>query len=131
MRLLTIQITIRVEFYSNIQENGVYVKRQYYNTHRSTVGKFAAASRRGWEWVAAHPDEALEIVMKYVRKNGIHTNRVMQKMMLEEVLRLQIDRESKRREFRVRADMVRKASKMMFEAGMLKREVTYKELIGL
>ena len=55
----------------------------------------------------------------------------MQKMMLEEVLRLQIDRESKRREFRVRADMVRKASKMMFEAGMLKREVTYKELIGL
>jgi len=115
----------------NIQENGVYVKRQYYNTHRSTVGKFAAASRRGWEWVAAHPDEALEIVMKYVRKNGIHTNRVMQKMMLEEVLRLQIDRESKRREFRVRADMVRKASKMMFEAGMLKREVTYKELIGL
>jgi len=56
---------------------------------------------------------------------------VMQKMMLEEVLRLQIDRESKRREFRVRADMVRKASKMMYEAGMLKREVTYKELIGL
>jgi len=27
--------------------------------------------------------------------------------------------------------MVRKASKMMYEAGMLKREVTYKELIGL
>jgi NitT/TauT family transport system substrate-binding protein len=115
----------------NIQENGVYVKRQYYDTHRSTVGKFAAASRRGWEWVAAHPDEALDIVMKYVHKNGIHTNRMMQKMMLEEVLRLQIDRESKRREFRVRADMVRKANKMMLEAGMLKREVTYKELIGL
>ncbi len=115
----------------NIQENGVYVKRHYFDTHRSTVTKFAAASRRGWEWVAAHPNEALEIVMKYVRKHGIHTNRVMQKMMLEEVLRLQIDRESKRREFRVRADMVRKASKMMYEAGMLKRKVTYKELIGL
>ena len=45
----------------------------------------------------------------------------------EKMLQLQ----KTRSEFRVRADMVRKASKMMFEAGMLKREVTYKELIGL
>ena len=115
----------------NIQENGIYVKRQYFLKHRNTVSKFAAASRRGWEWVAAHPDKALEIVMKYVRNNGVHTNRIMQKMMLEEVLRLQIDQDSKRREFRVRADMVQKANKLMLEAGMLKREVTYKELIGL
>ena len=115
----------------NIQENGVYVKRDYFLTHRIEVSKFAAASRRGWEWVAAHPDEALEIVMKYVNRYKTHTNRVMQKLMLEEVLRQQIDRESKRREFRVRPDMVQKASKLMFESGMLKREVTYKELMGL
>lgn len=115
----------------NIQENGVYVKRDYFLTHRSQVAKFAAASRRGWEWVAAHPEEALEIVMKYVNKHKSHTNRVMQKLMLEEVLRQQIDRESKRREFRVRPDMVEKASRLMMESGMLKREVTYKELMGL
>ena len=51
--------------------------------------------------------------------------------MLEEVLRQQVDRESKRREFRVRPDMVKKASQLMLESGMLKREVTYKELMGL
>ncbi len=115
----------------NIQENGVYVKRDYFKTHRSTVAKFATASRRGWEWVAAHPDEALEIVMKYVKHHHIHTNRVIQKMMLEEILKLQIDKETKHREFRVRADMVKKANQLMMEAGMLKREVTYKELLGL
>jgi len=115
----------------NIQENGVYVKRDYFLTHRAEVAKFAAASRRGWEWVAAHPDEALEIVMKYVNKHKSHTNKVMQKLMLEEVLRQQVDRESKRREFRVRPDMVKKASQLMLESGMLKREVTYKELMGL
>ena len=115
----------------NIQENGVYVKRDYFLTHRSQIARFAAASRRGWEWVAAHPEEALEIVMKYVNKHKSHTNRVMQKLMLEEVLRQQIDRESKRREFRVRPDMVEKASRLMVESGMLKREVTYKELMGL
>ena len=114
----------------NIQENGVYVKRDYFQKHRNEVSRFAIASRRGWEWVAAHPDEALEIVMKYVEANNIPTNRVVQKLMLKEVLRLQVDRESKRREFRVRADMVEKASLLMNKYGMLRREVTYSELVG-
>lgn len=114
----------------NIQENGVYVKRDYFLTHREACQKFATATRKGWEWVAAHPDEALEIVMKYVRKYNAPTNRVMQKLMLKECLRLQLDPDSKRREFRVRPDMVEKASRLMLECGMLKRRVTYKELMG-
>lgn len=114
----------------NIQENGVYVKRDYFLTHREECHKFATATRKGWEWVAAHPDEALDIVMKYVRRFNAPTNRVMQKLMLHEILRLQLDPDSKRREFRVRPDMVEKASRLMLECGMLKRRVTYKELIG-
>ena len=115
----------------NIQEHGVYVMRDYYNKHRDVCRKFAAASRKGWEWTAKHPAEALEIVMKYVRLENAATNRVMQRMMLEEVLRLQIDRESHKREFKVRRDMVEKASRMMMESGMLRRPVTYQELTGL
>ena len=114
----------------NIQEHGVYVKRDYFLSHRREVVQFATASRRGWEWAAAHPDEALDIVMKYIKKYKIPTNRAIQKLMLDEVIRLQKDRESKQREFRVRADMVRKASKMMFNSGMIRREVTYNELMG-
>ena len=49
--------------------------------------------------------------------------------MLREVLRLQVDRESKKREFRLRTDMVQLASRLMKENGMLSREVTYDELI--
>ena len=49
--------------------------------------------------------------------------------MLKEVLRLQIDRESKKREFRLRPDMVRLASRLMYQNHMLSREVTYDELI--
>ena len=58
------------------------------------------------------------------------TNRVMQKLMLEDVLRLQVDRESKKREFRLRPDMVRQASRLMVENQMLGREVTYEELVS-
>lgn len=115
----------------NIQENGVYVKRDYFKSHRETCQKFAQASRKGWDWVAAHPKEALDIVMKYVRRYNSPTNRVMQQMMLEEVLRLHINHDTKRREYRVRQDMVEKACQLMMEASMLRRPVTYQELLGL
>ena len=113
----------------NVQEDGVYMTREYYEKHRDQARRFAQASRKGWEWAAKHPDETLDIVMNYVNKNNIATNRVLQRLMLKEVLRLQVDRESKKRDFRLRPDMVKLASQMMVENMMLNREVTYKELI--
>ena len=85
----------------NIQEQGVYVKRSYYADHAKACKQFAVATRKGWGWVAAHPEEALEIVMKYV---------------------------SKKREFRVRRDMVEKACRLMLECNLLRRAVTFEEL---
>ena len=58
------------------------------------------------------------------------TNRVMQRLMLTEVLRLQIDRNSKKREFRLRPDMVELASRLMYDNKMLSRQISYQELIG-
>ena len=113
----------------NVQEDGVYMTREYYQTHRQQARKFAEASRKGWEWAAQHPDEALDIVMQYVDRDRIATNRTLQRLMLKEVLRLQVDRESKKREFRLRPDMVKLASRLMVDNMMLGREVTYEELI--
>ena len=114
----------------NVQEDGVYMTREYYENHRAEAKKFAEASRRGWEWAAEHPEETLDIVMKYVRENHIATNRVLQKLMLKEVLRLQVDRESGKREFRLRPDMVERASNLMWECKMLKNKVTYEQIIA-
>jgi len=114
----------------NVQEDGVYMTRDFYVKHKEHARRFAQASRKGWEWAAAHPDETLDIVMQYVDRNRIATNRVMQRLMLKEVLRLQVDRESKKREFRLRPDMVRQASRLMAENQMLSREVTYEELVS-
>jgi NitT/TauT family transport system substrate-binding protein len=113
----------------NVQEDGVYMRRDYYEKHREQALKFAQASRKGWEWAAQHPEETLDIVMQYVDRENIATNRIMQRLMLKEVLRLQIDRESKKREFRLRPDMVRLASRLMYQNHMLSREVNYDELI--
>ena len=112
----------------NVQEDGVYMTRDYYEKHKELAKKFAQASRRGWEWAAQHSEEALDIVMQYVERDHIATNRIMQRLMLKEVLRLQVDRESKKREFRLRPDMVQLASRLMVEYGMLSKEVTYSQL---
>ena len=114
----------------NVQEDGVYMSREYYMKHRDQARRLAQASRKGWEWAVQHPDEALDIVMQYVDREHIATNRVMQKLMLKEVLRLQVDRESKKREFRLRPDMVKQASRLMRENQMLTREITYEELLS-
>ena len=103
--------------------------RDYYNGHEEQAQRFARASKKGWEWAAAHPEETLDIVMKYVDREHIATNRVMQRLMLKEVLRLQVDRDSKKREFRLRPDMVKLASRLMVKNMMLGQEVTYESLM--
>jgi NitT/TauT family transport system substrate-binding protein len=112
----------------NVQEDGVYMTRTYYLKHKDQARKFAEASRRGWEWAVDHPEETLDIVMKYVKDNHIATNRPMQRLMLQEVLRLQVDRESGQREYRLRPDMVKQASDLMAEYGMIGKEVTWEQL---
>jgi NitT/TauT family transport system substrate-binding protein len=114
----------------NVQEDGVYMTREYYNNHRDEARHFAEASKKGWEWAVAHPEETLDIVMKYVRRDHIGTNPILQKLMLYDVLSLLVDRESKKREYRLRPDMVKKASQLMKENMMLSDEVTYEQLIA-
>ena len=100
-----------------------------YRKDRDSAERFARASRRGWEWAAEHPDETLEIVMKYVKEYRIPTNRVLQQLMLEEVLRLQLDPDSGKREFRLRPDMVDKVGRLMLEGGLIKKEIKYEQLL--
>lgn len=114
----------------NIQEDGVYMTRAYYEKHRDQARAFAEACKKGWQWAAEHQEETLDIVMKYVKAERIATNRTLQRLMLKEVLRLQVDRESKKREFRLRPDMVKNASRLMQESKMLVGEVKYEDLIS-
>ena len=66
--------------------------------------------------------------MAYVQKNHIATNRILQKLMLEDILRLQVDRDSGEREFRLRRDMVEKASHLMHENGFIFNEISFSEI---
>ena len=114
----------------NVQEDGLYMLESYYRNNKEVAHKFAEASRKGWLYCAEHPEEALDIVMKYVRMNHAATNRVIQKLQLEEILRLQVDRDSGEREFRLRPDMVKQANDLMLGSQLLLNEVTYEQIIA-
>ena len=114
----------------NVQEDGVYMLRECYNKNKDAAHRFAEASKKGWEYCAEHPDEALDIVMKYVKQYNVATNRTLQKLQLQEILRLQVDRDSGEREFRLRPDMVKLASDLMMESQLLLEEVTYDHIIA-
>ena len=113
----------------NVQQEGVYVTREYYKTHRAQAEGFARASRRGWEWAAGHPEETVELVMRYVREHRIASNETLQRLMLQEVLRLQLDHDSGVPEFRIRPDMVAAACRMLRETGNLSRDITLGDLL--
>jgi len=114
----------------DIPEEGLYVMAGYYRQHRQDCEAFAAASRKGWEWVREHPEEALDIVMEYARREHIKASRVLQRRMLEEILRLQCASEGTVPTFTLSPEHVAKASLLLRENGFTGREISYSEITG-
>jgi NitT/TauT family transport system substrate-binding protein len=66
----------------NFPEDGIYCLEETLKRDRTLCAAFVQATIEGWHYVFSHPDEALDIVMKYVNEAHIGTNRVHQKWML-------------------------------------------------
>ena len=105
--------------------------RTFYDEHPDICKRFAEACKRGWEWAAEHPNETLEIVMDVVKKNHVATNRILQKLMLEEILNLLVDKETGRREYRLRREIVDQANQLMLDNNLIFDEVSYEQLLDL
>lgn len=75
----------------NYPEDGLYVTRKYLSEHEETVGKFVRAVKRGWDYVRENRDEAVDCTLKVMNENGVLSNRAHQRMMLDEILRLQVN----------------------------------------
>jgi NitT/TauT family transport system substrate-binding protein len=71
------------DYGTDVPEDGIYALE---DTCRKDPGKccrFVRASVEGWRYAFERPDEALDIVMKYVDEANVPTNRCHQKWMLE------------------------------------------------
>lgn len=111
-------------------EDGLYVTERYYRQHKDAVDKFVKASRRGWDFVREHPEEALAITMETISGFNVSTNVTLQKMMLEEVLRLQVNPATGKADYAsVGEDRFNELSGMLFEGGIIRSRPTYEEMI--
>lgn len=66
----------------NFPEDGVYCMQDTFKRNPILSSNFAKATVEGWKYALAHPEEALDIVMKYITEANVATNRVHQRWML-------------------------------------------------
>ncbi len=69
----------------DVPEDGIYCKREYYKNNKETTEKFVKATLEGWKEAFKHPQEALDIVIKYMNKDKIAANRAHQQWMLNRI----------------------------------------------
>jgi len=67
----------------NFPEDGIYALENSIQRDPALAQAFVAASLEGWRYAFDHPDEALDIVIKYMLEAKLPANRVHQKWMLD------------------------------------------------
>lgn len=67
----------------NFPEDGLYTLGKTLHKDPDLVRAFVTASLEGWQYAFAHPDEALDIIIKYMREAQVPANRIHQKWMLD------------------------------------------------
>ena len=111
-------------------EDGLYVTETFYKKYPEQCRKFAEASRKGWEWVREHREEAVDIVMKYVKAEKVPTNIYIQKWMLEAVLKEQEDVAGEAPSYTLNANDVDRLNELLLKHGYIAKPVVYNRFIG-
>lgn len=71
------------EYGLNFPEDGIYVLEGRSQRGPGLSCAFAQASLEGWRWAFSQPEEALDIVMKFMIRAKVPANRVHQRWMLQ------------------------------------------------
>lgn len=66
----------------NFPEDGLYCLRATYERDPAAARAVAQATLEGWAYVFAHPEEALELVVRRMKEHRVRANRAHQRWML-------------------------------------------------
>ena len=112
----------------DLPEDGLYVTDEFYQAHPDIIPKLVRASIRGWEWANEHKEKALDIVMDIVHENNIGTNRYHQRKMMEEILRLQVDKSCNKRTYLLSPEDFESASDILLN-GQERENIHYTDFV--
>jgi NitT/TauT family transport system substrate-binding protein len=111
-------------------EDGVYVSEAFFKKNPQACRKFAEASRKGWEWVRNNREQALEIVMKYVKEAKVPTNRYNQKWMLDAILEAQEDVKGGKPSYTLDEEAFYQLNEALKKYGYISKDAEYKRFTG-
>ena len=111
-------------------EDGLYVSEAFFKKNPDVCRKFAEASRKGWEWVRNNREQALEIVMKYVKEAKVPTNRYNQKWMLDAILEAQEDVKGSKPSYTLDEDAFYQLNEALKKYGYISKDAEYKRFTG-
>lgn len=114
----------------DIPEEGLYVTTTYYESHKQELKAFVEAVKQGWKWAAAHPEETLDIVMQYVRRANVPTNRIHQRKMLQTVLHLQCPKGTDTPSFRLDPRQVEQTVRLLHKYGRISTPISFNQIHG-
>jgi NitT/TauT family transport system substrate-binding protein len=66
----------------NFPEEGIYCSEELYNKDPELCREFISATLEGWKYAFEHPDEAVDIVIKYIKEENLPFNKAHQQWML-------------------------------------------------
>ena len=111
-------------------EDGLYITKEYYDKYPDKAEAFADASRRGWEWVHEHPEEALDIVMKVIEQEEVPVSRRHQEWMLSQILNEQVATGQTHPSFNLDPDKVQKLNELLVRHGRIDNVVSVEQIQG-
>lgn len=111
----------------NIPEDGLYCKRNYYLTHKKQVDLFTQATIKGWIYAREHPEEALQIVCKVMKKENTPCSMAHQRWMLEKMLELQIDKTTKKVSFNLTKEVFNRANDLLYRNKIIAQPLEYEK----
>ncbi len=118
------------EYGLNFPEDGLYMLEAAYKKNPQLAAAFIEASFEGWQYAFAHPDEGLDIVMRYMREANISANRTHQKWMLARMQDLIMPNGAKQASCRLKQSDFDTVSDFLLRAGLIGEKPDYGEFTG-
>ena len=112
-------------------EDGLYVTEEFYKKNPEKCHLFAEATRKGWDWVRNNREAAVDIVMQYVKKENVTTNRYNQKWMLDAVLEAQEDVKGQAPSYELTEEAFNQLNEALLKYGYISKPVAYDRFMGV
>lgn len=128
---IPIENTLRFsDFGYNYPEDALFTTSAFCDEHRDIVDKIIRATIKGWNYARDNREEALEITCRYMKSENVAVNHYMQKLMLDEVLALQINDNGLKADFKhIPEPLFDQLCNSLLDLGYLISPVNYKEFV--